>query len=196
MRKLNNALEKEEYYTYADYAAWELGKHERYELIDGVTYMMAAPSIVHQRAVGKIFYKLFDFLEDKPCQVFSSPFDVCLYGDGDNDDTVVQPDIIVVCDENKLDDKRCNGAPDLAIEILSPSSINFDRVKKFRKYEHAGVREYWIVNPKDLSLEFCVLENNKYTVTKYNKNDIIKSTVLIGFEKTMSDIFEEKRNRI
>jgi len=193
---VSNALKKEDYYTYADYAGWELEKHERYELIDGVPYLMAAPSVLHQRVSGRLSFALFDFLEHKPCQVFFAPFDVCLYGEGDDDDSVVQPDIIVVCDESKLDDKRCNGAPDIAVEIISPSSDKFDRVKKFRKYEHAGVREYWIVDPAGYSAEINVLENGKYKTAKYGGNDVIKSSVLNGFEIGVSDIFEEKRERI
>jgi len=193
---VSNALKKEEYYTYADYAAWELGKHERYELIDGEPYLMAAPSTVHQSIVLKLGRRIGNFLEGKPCRAFIAPYDVCLYGEGDFDDTVVQPDIVVVRDKNKLDEKRCNGAPDITVEIISPSSDKYDRIRKFRKYEHAGVREYWLIDPLNSTAEVNVLENGKYKTAKYGENDVIKSTVLNGFEIIVSDIFNEKRNRI
>jgi len=195
--KALNVLQEDEYYVYADYVRWELGERERCELIDGVPYMMApAPSAWHQEAVGNLFSIIRRFLKGKPCKVLISPIDVCLYGEGDMDDTVVQPDIVVICDESKLDEQRCNGAPDIAVEIISPSSDKFDRIRKFRKYEHAGVREYWIVDPRDYTAEINILENGKYKTEKYGENDVIKSTVLNGFEIVVLDIFEEKRNRI
>jgi len=191
MKPLTNALHKEEYYTYADYAAWELKPGERYEIIDGFPFLMAAPNIEHQSISAMLSGEIYNFLKGKKCRVFASPIDVCVHGEGDNDDTVVQPDIIVVCDRNKLNEQRCNGAPDIAIEIISPSSTNFDRKMKFRKYEYAGVREYWIVDPQSMSVEVCVLENRKYTVTKYGEDDYIVSTVLDGLQIKISDIFAD-----
>lgn len=193
MRALN-VLREDEYYVYADYIRWELGERERCELIDGVPYMMApAPSAWHQEAVGNLFAMLNGFLKGKPCTVLFSPFDVCLHGEGDMDDTVVQPDIIVVCDRRKLEKGRCNGAPDMVVEVLSSSasSQRRDRRVKFRKYEYAGVREYWMVDPQSLSVEVCVLENRKYAVTKYGEGDSAPSTVLDGLQIKISDIFAE-----
>jgi len=174
-------------YTYADYASWD--DDIRYELIDGIAYMMSAPITVHQRLIGKLFRRLADFLDDKPCEVFISPYDVCLHGLGDCDDTVVQPDILVVCDESKIDDKRCNGAPDLIIEILSPSSINHDRFIKLNKYLKAGVREYWIVDPEINDVTVHVLEKSKYVLSTYNKSNIIPVKVLEGCNIELSKIF-------
>ena len=108
--------DRDKRYTYADYESWD--DENRYELIDGVVYMMSAPSIEHQGILVELSRQLANFLVGKPCRVFVAPCDVCISGLGDEDDSVVQPDIFVVCDESKLDKKYCNGAPDMVIEIL------------------------------------------------------------------------------
>ena len=141
----------EEQFTYGDYCTWS--DDERWELIDGVAYDMSpAPSRLHQDAFGGIFFQIRAFLTGAECQVYGAPFDVRLprgHETDDDIDTVVQPDIVVVCDRNKLDDKGCKGAPDLVIEILSPSTSSKDLHEKFRLYERVGVKEYWIVHPLD-----------------------------------------------
>ncbi|MDR1727832.1 MAG: Uma2 family endonuclease [Acidobacteriota bacterium] len=157
--------QRERKYTYADYCTWDDG--ERWELIDGVPYLMSpAPGRRHQEISGALFNQLYNFLEDKPCKIYSAPFDVRLAADGE-DDTVCQPDIIVVCDKSKLDDKGCKGAPDLVIEVLSPSSTRMDVVVKFEKYREAGVREYWIVSPDERSVQAFLLDGERYYVTVY-----------------------------
>ena len=191
-------MPKLDYYIYADYASWELAEGERFELIDGVPYSMAAPSVVHQEVSGELFVQLSNFLKGKPCKAFTAPFDVCLHAEGDMDDTVVQPDIIVVCDKTKLSDKkRCNGVPDLVIEILSSSysARRRDNRLKYQKYEFAGVREYWMVDPDELVAEVCVLVNGKYKTTQYKHNQfdteplIIPVSVLDGCEINMKEVF-------
>jgi Uma2 family endonuclease len=141
----------EEHFTYGDYRTWP--DNERWELIDGVAYDMSpAPSRLHQAVFGGIFFQIRAFLSGAECQVYGAPFDVRLpHGKQQDDDidTVVQPDIVVVCDRNKLDDKGCKGAPDLVIEILSPSTSSKDLHEKFQLYERVGVKEYWIVHPLD-----------------------------------------------
>ena len=141
----------EEHFTYSDYCTWP--DDERWELIDGVAYDMSpAPSRSHQDISGELFFQLRSQLTDRTCRAYLAPFDVRLsHGDETDDeiDTVVQPDIVVVCDRNKLDDKGCKGAPDLVIEILSPSTSSKDLHEKFRLYERVSVREYWIVHPLD-----------------------------------------------
>ena len=141
----------EEHFTYSDYCTWP--DDERWELIDGVAYDMSpAPSRSHQDISGELFFQLRSQLTDRTCRAYLAPFDVRLsHGDETDDeiDTVVQPDIVVVCDRNKLDDKGCKGAPDLVIEILSPSTSSKDLHEKFRLYERVGVKEYWIVHPLD-----------------------------------------------
>ena len=175
-------------YTYSEYARW--GDEHRYELIDGFAYMMSAPSIEHQRVVLKVSRQLAAFLDGKPCEVFIAPVDVCLNGKGDEDDTVVQSDILVVCDETIIDEKRCNGAPDLIIEISSPSTSSLDRIKKLNKYLQAGVREYWIVDPLDKSVLVFILENGKYVTNAYDDTETISVHVLDGCDITLPDIFQ------
>ena len=131
-------------YTIEDYYA--LPDERRVELIDGLFYDMAAPSVRHQDIVGNLYYRIFDHImrSGKGCKVFPAPFDVKLTDDGKN---VVEPDIVVICDPGKLDDKRCNGAPDWVIEVVSPGSTDKDYIRKLELYKRAGVREYWIVDP-------------------------------------------------
>ena len=183
-------LKNDYHYTYADYASWET--EERYELIDGVSYLMSpAPLIGHQDISMKLSAKLFNFLEGKHCKVFQAPVDVCLFAGGDDDDTVVQPDILVVCDLSKLDGRRCNGAPDMIIEILSPTSAKRDLIIKFNKYLQAGVREYWIVNPDNKIISVHILENGKYVTRSYTDTDTIAVNVLNGCEINLNEVFEE-----
>lgn len=143
------AQKKDEVFRYGDYLKWDDG--ERWELIDGIAYNLTpVPSRFHQRVSGQLFLQFGNFLSNSSCEVYSAPFDVRL-PEGDEADeaisTVVQPDISVVCDPSKLDDKGCKGSPDLIVEILSPATARKDLKEKFLRYERAGVREYWIVDP-------------------------------------------------
>jgi Uma2 family endonuclease len=145
-------------YTYADYLGWETDK--RYEIIDGEAYMMSSPSVFHQAISRELLGQFWNFLKGKPCQVFAAPLDVRLFPKDDNSDkTVVQPDLLVVCDGSKLaDGKSCRGAPDLVIEILSPSNISPALLLKFNQYLKAGVKEYWIVVPETQEIQIHLLE--------------------------------------
>ncbi|HOT28288.1 MAG TPA: Uma2 family endonuclease [Candidatus Ozemobacteraceae bacterium] len=138
-------------YTYADYCTWTDDK--RFELIDGIPYdMTPAPGTLHQTLVGKLYRFLDEFFEGKRCKAFVAPVDVRLPKGDESDDevnTVVQPDVIVVCDETKIDAKGCRKAPDLVIEVLSFSTASRDQIKKRALYERHGVKEYWIVHPDD-----------------------------------------------
>jgi len=174
-------------YTYADYESWD--DENRYELIDGIAYMMSAPTLEHQSILGELYLQLATWLKGKSCKVFLSPCDVCLTGLGDEDDTVVQPDILIVCDESKLDKKRCNGAPDMVIEILSPSTSKRDLFIKLEKYQNAGVREYWIVDPDAKSVHVHLPENGRYVVNSYKSDETVTVTVLDGCAITLSDVF-------
>ena len=142
---------KREQYTFADVLTWDEGEH--IEIINGEAFMMATPSRIHQKITGELFRQLANFLEGKQCGVYAAPFGVRLFEqDGDsaeNVDTVVEPDITVVCDHSKLDDQGCKGAPDMVIEILSPSTQRHDRLTKLNLYQRAGVREYWIADPEN-----------------------------------------------
>ena len=149
MPRLKRQLE--EYFTYGDYRTWP--DNERWELIDGVAYDMSpAPGFRHQMVSSELVAQLVTHLRNSSCRVLAAPFDIRLprgHETDDEIDTVVQPDIVVVCDRKKLDDKGCKGAPDLVIEILSPSTSSKDLHEKFRLYERVGVKEYWIVHPLD-----------------------------------------------
>jgi Uma2 family endonuclease len=138
-------------HTYGDYLEWP--EDVRYELIDGIAYAMApAPLRLHQEILGEVFRQVGNALEGRPCRPFVAPFDVRLprASEADRDiDTVVQPDLVVVCDRAKLDERGCRGAPDWVVEILSPSTAGHDLIVKRRLYERVGVREYWLVHPVD-----------------------------------------------
>ena len=122
-------------------------ENERIEVFDGIIYDMASPSQEHQTILTELLVTIRNYIKSKVgnCSVFPAPFDVKL---SNKPLTIVQPDIMIVCDKNKLDGKRCNGAPDFIIEIISPSNAADDYVKKLYYYKNAGVREYWIVDPK------------------------------------------------
>jgi len=151
-------------FTYGDYRSWL--DAERYELVDGLAYAMApAPTRLHQRFVLEIARQIADALEGGPCEVDIAPFDVRLPEADEADDnvaTVVQPDILVVCDPAKLDEKGCRGAPDWVIEVTSGSTANHDRIRKLDIYQRHGVREYWLVNPSDRVLTRYRLVQGKY----------------------------------
>lgn len=154
--------QEEKQYTYADYLTWPEG--ERLEIIDGVPYMQAAPSPEHQLISSELNRQFANYLQGKSCNVYPAPFCVRLTtGDEkSNEDIkrVFEPDITIVCEKSKIDNKGCNGVPDLIIEIISPSSLKHDRVTKFNKYEKAGVVEYWIVEPEGKIVSVFVLQSN------------------------------------
>lgn len=137
-------LPKQHTYTSEDY--WNLPNDERAELIDGQLYNMAPPSRIHQKLVMKLSASIQQHIDSKggSCEVYPAPFAVNLNAD---DKTYVEPDISVICDKNKLTDRGCSGAPDLVIEVVSPSSSRMDYIIKLNLYMAAGVREYWIVDP-------------------------------------------------
>jgi Uma2 family endonuclease len=177
-------------FTYADYTSWELKEGERFELINGEAFMLAAPADVHQAISAELTAQFVVFLRGKPCKVRAAPYDVRLFYDEDGkDDTVVQPDITVICDEKKRGAEGCRGAPDMVIEILSPSTASMDRVKKFRLYQQAGVREYWIVDPETKSVQVCVRSGEHYIVSMYEAGETVPVTVLSGCAVPLQDIF-------
>ncbi|MDZ4843371.1 MAG: Uma2 family endonuclease [Hyphomicrobium aestuarii] len=138
-------------HTYADYLGWP--EDVRYELIDGVAYLISpGPDLAHQDVAGEIYYQLRQALEDRPFRAYIAPLDVRLPKVGERDeliDTVVQPDVMVVCQIERLDRRGVRGAPDFVVEVLSPSTASHDQVRKLGVYERAGVREYWLVHPTD-----------------------------------------------
>lgn len=150
-------------YSYADYLTWP--EDERWQIIDGIAYLQATPTPLHQEILGGLFAQFHHYLVGKSCKVYPAPFSVRLMTEDEtrNEDInkVVEPDITIVCDKSKIDGKGCKGAPDLIVEIISPSSIKMDRFIKFNKYEKAGVREYWIVEPEGKLVSVFVLQDDQ-----------------------------------
>ena len=179
-----------EYYTYTDFLEWD--EDFRAELLDGEIVMMAPPLRVHQEVVTQLVLQIGNYLKGKKCKVYPAPFAVRLFPHKDkSDDTVLEPDIVVVCDSEKLDDKGCNGPPDLVIEVISPSTAKYDRLWKFRKYQKAGVREYWIVDPEIKGVQVCILEKGRYVMSAYDETDKAPVSVLEGCEIDLTGVFAE-----
>lgn len=182
-------------YTFADCLTW--GEDERIEIINGEAVMMAlSPATDHQLISGELFGQIHSYLKGKKCKVISAPFDVRLFeqdGDGPEDvDTVVVPDITVVCDPDKLDKHGCKGAPDMVVEILSPSTQRHDRLTKFNLYQRAGVREYWIVDPANRAVQSFVLEDGRYSVKEFGTaGDKLRVNVLEDCVIDLSEVFPE-----
>ncbi|MCL2574123.1 MAG: Uma2 family endonuclease [Defluviitaleaceae bacterium] len=176
----------EERYTYSDLANWP--EDERWELIDGVPYAMAAPNTKHQRISMNLSWKFREYLEGKGCEVFAAPFDVRLNFD-EADDIVLQPDLLVVCDKDKIDEKGCNGAPDLVIEILSPSNTTRDTILKLQKYRNAHVREIWFVDPDINKVQVFKPNNGEYSFKIYDSEDTVPVDILPEFSINMKEIF-------
>jgi Uma2 family endonuclease len=137
-----------------------------------------------------MYFQLSQYLHGKPCKVYLSPFDVRLNVE-DGDDIVVQPDLLVVCDKSKLDDKGCKGAPDMVIEIISPSSSKKDRVIKFQRYLKYGVREYWLIDPDSKIVQAYILENGNYIAKAYADADAAPVSVLEGCIINLPEVFAE-----
>jgi Uma2 family endonuclease len=175
-------------YTWSDYLSWQF--KERVELLRGyVAKMSPAPASKHQVIVGNIYLELGIYLRKKLCQLCISPFDVYLPIKGKN--TVVQPDLFIVCDNSKIQKKGCVGAPDLVIEILSPGNSKREIEDKYDLYEESGVKEYWLVYPSEQVIQVYSLENGKYQAQKPLSNGgKVKSDLLPNFELDIDSIFE------
>ncbi len=185
---------KKERYTFADCLAW--GEDERIEIINGEAVMMAPPSRIHQKVSMELSRQIANYLEGKKCEVYPAPFGVRLFekdGDSPDDvDTMVEPDISVVCDKNKLDNYGCKGAPDMVIEVLSPSSLRHDRFVKLALYQRAGVREYWMVEPETRTVQVYTLDNGMMQPRAfYGPEDVAKVNVLDGCFIDLSKVFSE-----
>lgn len=177
-------------YSYADYLRWDF--EEIVELIKGKVFTKPpAPNRRHQEVSGNIVGSLFNFLRNQPCQVYSAPFDVRFSRNPEFSkiDSVVQPDISVICDLSKLDDRGCFGAPDLIVEIISPGNSRVELQNKYDLFEEFGVREYWIVHPTDCSLLIYTLVDGRFQPSRlFTSGDQITSTVLAGFSLDLEEI--------
>lgn len=182
-------------YTYADYLSWDI--EEMVELIKGKVFKRAAaaPSRIHQRLTGDLYTELNMFLKGKTCQAYTAPFDVRLPVKSKKDDkihTVVQPDICVVCDLDKLDDRGCIGAPDLVVEVLSPGNKQLELQLKYQAYEESGVKEYWLMDAMGQTLLIYTLIQGRYQSSRLlTSGDIAKSSAIMGFELDLEPLFAE-----
>jgi Uma2 family endonuclease len=185
-----------ERWSYADYLTWP--DDERWELIDGVAYSMSpAPTTTHQRVLRKLALPILAHLEGKSCEPFLAPFDV-RFSDQQNAsdnyiDTVVQPDILVVCDKSKLDERGCNGPPDFIIEITSPSTGRNDLTRKFDLYQRHSVNEYWIVHPEQQTvMVFKIGEDGLYgKPERYAGDDTVAVPFFGGLVVDLKGVFAE-----
>jgi Uma2 family endonuclease len=178
-------------FTYADYLSWP--DDERWELINGTAYDMSpAPSRRHQDILRELSLQIAGFLQDKPCRIYYAPFDVRLPEGNETEKeikTVVQPDLVIICDEKKLDDKGCIGAPDIIIEILSPATAVKDKIEKFSIYEKHKVKEYWLVEPSDNTVMVFTLGKNKEYGKPKTYSEKITTPILEGLEIDLKQIF-------
>ncbi len=172
---MSEALARANIYTEEDY--YNLPENTRAELIDGQIYYMAAPSRVHQEILGFMFNTIFSYINSQkaPCKIYPAPFAVKLFSNDDR--SVVEPDISVICDSNKLTDRGCTGAPDWIVEIISPTTASHDYIRKLNLYADAGVREYWIVDPIKKTVFVYHLEETKFEVTTHTLQDKIKVNI-------------------
>jgi len=188
-------------YTFADYLTWIDDK--RRELIDGFVKLMSpAPNSLHQITEINLASEIQQFLKKKQCKVFVAPFDVRLPKNGETDGdkiyTVVQPDICIVCDISKIDKRGCLGVPDLIIEIVSPSNLRHDIETKFQLYQKHGVREYWVVFPKEKVINVFIINlQGKYElVGMFAEDAIVPVNIFNGeLQIDLKDIFEDEAER-
>ena len=185
-------LDPEGQYTYADYLLWRF--KERVELIRGRLFKMTpAPSREHQRVAGVVTGIFYVFFRKQPCQFYPAPFDVRLPKKGQPDIlTVVQPDLCVICDPKKLDDKGCIGAPDLVVEILSPGNTHREMREKYEVYEEAGVKEYWLVNPLEKIVLIYVLNETGTFIglQPLTEEQTLETRLFPGLKINLGELFE------
>ncbi len=188
-------IQQNQKYTYRDYVNWP--EEEHWELIEGRAYptygptALAAPNFTHQRLVRKLLVALDIYLTGKTCEAFDAPIDV-VFEEAENTKTVVQPDIIVICDPKKMENgNRVIGAPDIAIEVLSPSTASKDWLIKSRLYERQGVKEYWIVSPNDRAIYQNVLKEGQYeTITRSDGQ--LTTEILEDFSLDIEALFQPR----
>lgn len=191
-------LDKDGTYSYSDYLKWQFG--ELVELIKGKIFPMSAPMSRHQQIIGNLHLIIGNYLKRQKCRVFVAPFDVRLPTYDANGElmpdtkTVVQPDICVICDPTKIDERGCKGVPDMVIEVLSPSTAKKDLNEKFNLYEEVGVSEYWIVFPEAKTVSIYLLEGHKYALLGHfghlQQPGPLQVRTLPELEVDLEDVFE------
>lgn len=180
-------------YTYSDYLTWP--EEERWEIIDGIPYMQSAPTWQHQVISGQLMLQFGEYLKNKPCRIFSAPFDLRIpeLNEVDEETTFVcQPDLLIICDKEGLKGTGYYGTPTLIIEISSPSTARNDKLLKFNKFEKAGVKEYWIIEPDGNFVSVFTLQANmRYgRPDVYSDNDKIKVTAFSDLIIDLKTVFD------
>jgi Uma2 family endonuclease len=188
------SLDTNKRYTYADYLTW--WDDRRRELVGGFIKMMSpAPAVMHQEILLKLSSVLLHLIKKNKgkCRIFIAPFDVRLPKNGETADdkiyTVVQPDICIVCNPEKLDKRGCLGAPDLVVEIQSPSTARYDMTEKFDLYEASGVREYWVVFPAEAIQVFLLQPNGRYDNGTLYEEGNVPVHIFDGESIDLKDVF-------
>ena len=189
-------FKEEDRFTYADYLTWD--DDQRWELIDGEAFCMSpGPNRLHQKWLGDLHVQFHTYLEGKPCEVYLAPFDVRLpeYSEASDEETitVVQPDMMVVCDREKIDDRGVKGAPDLVVEIISPNTAKRDITTKYELYQRSGVKEYWLMYPNDRTLlVYRISDDRKYASPEvFGEGDIVPVPLLGNLAIDMGKVFRE-----
>jgi Uma2 family endonuclease len=184
--------EKNKKYTYADYLTWS--EEERWEIINGVPYLQAAPTWQYQAVLLELARQFANYLQDKSCRVFTAPFDLRIPEANEKDEettNVVQPDIIIICDNSGLKKTGYYGVPELIIEVVSPSTGQKDKIEKFNLYEKAGVKEYWIVEPDEKVVMVFTLEEGRYGRPQmYSEEDKVKVSIFDNLVIELKPVFE------
>lgn len=189
----NLAYKENKKYTYEDLENIDDGN--RYEIIDGELYLMSSPISKHQVVLMDMAFQFKEFFKDKKCMPFIAPLDVRLDNKGKKSKNVIQPDIMVVCDHNKVNDK-IDGAPDLIVEILSKYNKKHDKFDKYHLYQKYGVREYWIIDIEEgMAYVYILSKDNIYTLPRvYNIKEKIKSSIFKGLEISLEETFKNNQN--
>ncbi|MFZ4543202.1 MAG: Uma2 family endonuclease [Saprospiraceae bacterium] len=193
-------LNPDGYYTYSDYILWKF--QERVEILKGKIFPMSAPSVKHQRLSGDLQFIIRQYIikSENNCEVFTAPFDVRLPLPTNKIltnkiDTVVQPDLCIVCDKSKLDEKGCIGAPELIVEILSLGNSKREMKSKFELYENAGVLEYWVIDPEhNLAFIYFLDQQSKKFIPSlaFSDEDIINSKIFTNLSVNLEELFKNK----
>jgi Uma2 family endonuclease len=184
-------LKANKIYTYLDYLKWTFT--DRVELIKGkIVKMSPAPGSIHQTVIGDLYYMFRTFFHLQSCNLFIAPFDVRFpSAEGKNIHTVVQPDLCVVCDGNKIDKRGCAGVPDLMLEIVSPGNTRHDVDTKFLLYQEAGVLEYWIVYPAEKLIQIYCLEEGEYIgLRPFTNGMVARGKLFPQLEINLDEVFD------
>ena len=181
-------------YSYAHYLNWLFD--DRVELIKGKIFKMCAPSPHHQQISVHLASLIFNFLKGKPCKIYTAPFDVRFPKESKADKeiyTVLQPDICVICNLSKIDNRGCIGAPDIVVEILSPGNNKTELLNKYSIYEEFGVKEYWIISPSEKTfLKYTLDIDGKYQPSKLlTLSEQVYTNILPGFVLNLDEVFED-----